>query len=200
MKIEEYTAYWCKTKELSKEFLQECEQQGITWFNGDRATKETMYNDCKEETCYIIKEGFALGFIVYCCREYFEIFNYKIVEYKGKQKLSVAVQNNKLKFNDYSELSLYIDEHYNEVEDIISYDNFSITKIGEQYFYMEESIEGDAEEFYEVEVIAELKYSIENDLNNEATGASLAAMFECDCCGEYVTEDCIKYLWFKIAK
>lgn len=38
------------------------------------------------------------------------------------------------------------------------------------------------------------------DINNEPTTGELDVLFGCDVCGEYVTDDYIEYLWFKIQK
>lgn len=47
----------------------------------------------------------------------------------------------------------------------------------------------------EVELCAELTYDINHDVI--APDEVLIDLFESDFCGEQVSDDCIKYLWFK---
>lgn len=104
----------------------------------------------------------------------------------------------KLHFKTYSELCRFIDENEEKCELVIDYDEFCVYKIQNQYFFMDIG-EGDVDEFYEVEIIAELKFSILHDLQVK-DGEELHSLFDCDCCGEQVTDDYISYLWFKEVK
>lgn len=103
-----------------------------------------------------------------------------------------------VKFNNYSELMEYIDAHDDKVETILDYEDFAVVKIDNQYFYYEVS-ENDADEFCEVEIIAKLKYDVIHDLKipPETTGLTLSSLFDCFCCGEYVGDESISYLWFE---
>lgn len=68
----------------------------------------------------------------------------------------------------------------------------------QSYWYLEVG-ENDASEFFEVEPIAELAYTITDDLkiDHKEAGALMSQLFDCICCGEYVTDDGISYVWFK---
>lgn len=94
----------------------------------------------------------------------------------------------------YSEFCLLISENDEKVEYVLEYDNFSVVKISEKYYYYDHEEEADSDDFYEVEVVAKLYYSIVNDLKAEGT---LDYMFECCVCGEQVLDDKIIYWWFK---
>ncbi len=67
-----------------------------------------------------------------------------------------------------------------------------------KFWYLESSLEGDADEFFEVEIVARMEYSIENDI---ARGKDiyLHELFESDCCGEtdVLDDGRIFYYWFK---
>lgn len=79
-------AYWCKTKELAKEFLKECDEQGIVWGLFDtKTTRWTYWEYHRENTCYRIIDD-----KVYFNEKYFCVDECKaIVEYKGKDNGSV---------------------------------------------------------------------------------------------------------------
>lgn len=50
--------YWCKTKELAEQFFKDCEQQGITWNNGQKPTEfPTKWSKHKRKTAYEIFHG-----------------------------------------------------------------------------------------------------------------------------------------------
>lgn len=91
-----------------------------------------------------------------------------------------------------------------EFELILDYDEFQVYFISStnQYFYIESSI-NDASTIFEVELIAELIYSTTHDLkiDHNRAGEILTPLFDCNCCcGEYVNDKNIKYLWFNIKK
>ena len=102
--------------------------------------------------------------------------------------------------NNYSNFCRYYDDHDDEFEVILDYDDFQVIKHIEtdSYFYLEKS-ENDADEFYELELCAVLRYDICHDLllDPDDAGVTMSCLFECDCCGERITDDFIEYLWFK---
>ena len=82
---------------------------------------------------------------------------------------------------------------------ILGYDDFQVWLDTEtkKYYYLEGGI-NDASDCYEVKIIAQLKYDVKHDLQTEhdTAGQILHKLFLCDCCGEYVCDDGIEYLWF----
>ena len=77
MKIKKGKAYLCKTEELSKEFLKECEKQGLMWRNNKKPTALNYWRDEERKIYYIIKNDFItynLDFPTTTC---------DIIEYKG---------------------------------------------------------------------------------------------------------------------
>ena len=94
----------------------------------------------------------------------------------------------------YSDLMLYLDIHFKEVEYALDYDDFAVVKIKDRYIYVEQGLEEDCDVFYEVEPVAVLTYNIAHDIKVKE---GLEQLFDCDCCGEWVGNDEIKYLWFK---
>ena len=78
---------------------------------------------------------------------------------------------------------------------IIDTESFKIYKdleSGKYYYY---TVDFEDEEIYkcEVEVVASLLYDVNHDV---AANKDLDGLFECDVCGEHVTDDFIEYLWF----
>lgn len=73
-------AYWCKTKELSEQFLQECDEQGIHLDKGSRTVIETYWDMWKDETCY----SFENSSLFFSNRSCYSNENFYIVEYVGK--------------------------------------------------------------------------------------------------------------------
>ena len=105
-----------------------------------------------------------------------------------------------MKFNTYSELMEYIDNNFDKVEYILDYDDFAVVKmtneIGlDEYWYFEQG-ENDCDIFGKVEIMAQLIYDTINDLQIK-DASILHALFDCYCCGEYVNDNNIQYLWFK---
>jgi hypothetical protein len=107
----------------------------------------------------------------------------KIVNLDDKKSLSDLT---------YTEFTVYI--YSNHVYPIISYDDFEIYYIDGRYYYYYTGF--DKDEFYEVEEIAALDYSCTDDLLIPDS-AILSTLFECDICGEIVTDDNIYYGWYK---
>ena len=102
-----------------------------------------------------------------------------------------------LNFKNYSEFTLWIDEHYNEVTPIVEYDDWSVVRIGYQYWYYEHDIEDDSDTFYPVVPVATLHYDMINDIKNDRY---LPMLFDNDMCGEQVLDEEIIYWWFKEIK
>lgn len=100
-----------------------------------------------------------------------------------------------MKFKNYSELLQYIDNS-TDIKYIVEYKDFAVVKINDEYWYFEQG-ENDCDEFYKVEIIAELNYSLGNDLL--VNGENMHELFDCACCGETDVDENgnIKYLWFK---
>ena len=101
---------------------------------------------------------------------------------------------------NYTDFCLYYNTHEEEFEIVLDYDDFQVFLHHESgcYFYLEKS-DGDADEFYELELCATLQHDVCHELliDPAETGEVMSALFDCDCCGEYVTDDYIEYLWFK---
>ena len=100
---------------------------------------------------------------------------------------------------NYSEFSEYFDEHDDDFEIVLDYDNFIVYEESEtcRYFFYETG-ENDASEFYELELIATMGYNPENEPNTEDL---LSLIPEADCCGEPLLpstgDGWITYYWFK---
>lgn len=100
---------------------------------------------------------------------------------------------------NYSEFCEYLDgDGYDKFETILEYDEFCVYReiATGKYFYLEGG-ENDASDFFEVEPIATLIYDVNHDINEEDVQEHLIGLFECSCCGEYVKDDCIEYIWFQ---
>jgi hypothetical protein len=99
-----------------------------------------------------------------------------------------------MKHLTYSEFCLWIDENDDKVEYILEYDDWSVVLIDGRYYYYEHEVEGDSDAFYEVEPIAQLYYSVVNDVK---ASEPMNDLFDCDVCGEQVCDDELVYWWFK---
>ena len=71
-------AVHCDTEEKAKDFLKECEKQGMKWVCGDKATHHTRYKRYKEKTAY--KKDFY-G-IRYCDYEIYKERGTKIIKWE----------------------------------------------------------------------------------------------------------------------
>ena len=100
-----------------------------------------------------------------------------------------------MNFNTYSELMQYIDSNYDKVEYVLDYDDFAVVKINDEYWCFEQG-ENDCDTFCKVEIMAQLIYDTINDLQIK-DASILHSLFDCYCCGEYVNDNDIQYLWFK---
>lgn len=108
-----------------------------------------------------------------------------------------------MQFKNYSELMQYIDNNYNKVDYILDYDDFAVVKIKQEigldeYWFFEQG-ENDCDTFCKVEIMAQLIYDSVNDLQIKDANV-LHQLFDCYCCGEYVNDFDISYLWFKAVK
>lgn len=94
---------------------------------------------------------------------------------------------------------LLSDDIDNRFELILGYDDFQVWlyTVTKKYYYLECGI-NNASECYEVKIIAPLQYDIKHDLQIDhiTSGQILHELFLCDCCGEYVHDEGIEYLWF----
>lgn len=99
----------------------------------------------------------------------------------------------------YAEFCNAIDED-DSLELILNYEDFCIwrDKLTGRYFYIETG-ENDASEFCELRLVAKLTYDANNDLlvKPSKCGEIMSNLFDCDCCGEYVADDHVEYVWFK---
>lgn len=73
-------AYWCKTKELAKEFLKECDEQGIVWWNSKKKASDELNYNYGTQTSYCADEQ-GLSF---ASKDYCERGELTVIEYKGK--------------------------------------------------------------------------------------------------------------------
>lgn len=94
----------------------------------------------------------------------------------------------------YSDFCLWITENDADVEYILDYKDWSVVKIEGRFYFYEHEIEGSSDDFCEVLPIAVLHYSVNNDVHFDIPPDCL---FDCDFCGEQVTDDEIIYWWFK---
>lgn len=73
-------AVWCKTEEIAKDFLKECDKQGIKWRGGDSTTKYDMnYERYGNKTCFSDEgEGLLFGPKELYREEHFNIIEWKL--------------------------------------------------------------------------------------------------------------------------
>lgn len=73
-------AYLCKTEELAKEFLKECDEQGIVWWNSKKKASDELNYNYGTQTSYCADErGLA-----FASNDYYERTGTTVIEYKGK--------------------------------------------------------------------------------------------------------------------
>ena len=75
-------------------------------------------------------------------------------------------------------------------EVILDYEEFKVIYDYSTYRY----IYVDDEDTFEVFLVATLKYDCMHEPTVDA--ADLCGLFDCICCGEYIGDDGIEYLWF----
>lgn len=81
---------------------------------------------------------------------------------------------------------------------VLEFEDFQIWAVdGVRYFYLE-SGENDASDFYELELVASLNYDISHLWKDSDENCKmLANLFDNDYCGEVVSGNEIRLLWFK---
>ena len=87
--------YWCKTEELAKQFLKECDEQNIIWADGTKTIDKTEWAEFYDRTCYDIENNT----LYYDEKKFYSDNKYTIIEYKGKEEKSVP---NSTKSNELS--------------------------------------------------------------------------------------------------
>ena len=95
---------------------------------------------------------------------------------------------------NYSEFCLWITENDDKAEYILEYGDWSVVKIEGRYYYYEHEIEGDSDEFFEVQPVASLHYDVDH---SDVRMKNLFEVFEYIVSGEQVTDDEIIYWWFE---
>lgn len=70
----------CSTEKLAKEFLQYCNDKGITWSNGRSLIKDCNFDSYKEKTCYHYNKTYGMYF---CSDTFYEKENMQIVKFSG---------------------------------------------------------------------------------------------------------------------
>lgn len=95
---------------------------------------------------------------------------------------------------NYSEFCMFIAENDDVVECVLGYDDWSVVRVDSHFYYYEHEIEGSSDTFFEVKPIALLSYDVNNDISSTD---NLHILFDCDMCGEQITDDRIYYWWFK---
>ena len=99
-------------------------------------------------------------------------------------------------FNNYSDFCRWLADS-DEYNAILEYDDWSVVLLKDgRYFYYEHLVEGDSDSFFQVVPIADLHYSVLNDIKL-GKGETLDYLFDCDICGEQVKDEEIVYWWFR---
>ena len=96
----------------------------------------------------------------------------------------------------YSDFTLWLDDNDDQWEEIVSYDEWSIVYIAGHYYFYDHEPEGSSDSLYEVEPIASLYYTLDNQPDDEDALITLFADY--DYCGEQDNTDQLIYWWFKI--
>jgi hypothetical protein len=73
-------AVHCDTEEKAREFLKECDAQGILWNHGYKASSETLYDSYGSETCYC-NYSMAVDRIGFCNAEYYKEKGIEVIDY-----------------------------------------------------------------------------------------------------------------------
>ena len=95
-------------------------------------------------------------------------------------------------FNNYSDFCRWLADS-DEYNAILEYDDWSVVLLKDgRYFYYEHLVEGDSDSFFQVVPIADLHYSVLNDIKL-GKGETLDYLFDCDICGEQVKDEEIVY-------
>lgn len=78
-------AVWCKTEEIAKNFLEECDKHDIKWNSKRIASSDTYWNYEKYNTCYFYKYGCSTG-LSWGSKEFAESEHYTIIDWNGAMK------------------------------------------------------------------------------------------------------------------
>ncbi len=92
-------------------------------------------------------------------------------------------------------------KHSENIEIVLDYADWQIIRIEHQFFCYSIELSGNNRGcivFSEVHPVACLEYSITGDAIPD--GEALSQLFENDVCGEQVTDENIRYWWFKEIK
>ena len=103
-----------------------------------------------------------------------------------------------MKFKDYSDFCLWLDENYILYDIILSEDDWSVVQIlnGEYWFYEHEQ-EGDSDTFYKVKPIAQYNFDINTNQDIMFAIVDRASInMDFDCAGEQVNNNGITWWWF----
>lgn len=86
-------AVWCKTEELAKDFLSECDKKGIEWSDGNSTTRFTHYSVYGGKICYTHHRSFGL---CHGSKEYFQNKHTNIIEWESQTEFTfqeVVIRN-----------------------------------------------------------------------------------------------------------
>jgi hypothetical protein len=67
----------CRTEELAKKFLQECEDEGLNRIDKDGYTLLAMFKNYGKNTCYFYRQYVISGNAGYAAENGYEIIEYK---------------------------------------------------------------------------------------------------------------------------
>lgn len=99
----------------------------------------------------------------------------------------------KMNYSDFCSWLMDTDEEYKK---ILEYEEWSVVRINQRYFFYDHVREGSSCDFFEVQPVAELHYSVNDDIQ---TDRPLDYLFDCVVCGEQIVNTEIIYWWFKKA-
>lgn len=136
--------------------------------------------------------GFGIGLYLIFCPDglMIPIFK-KLLGIESPSNIGDDGKPKLIKDFTYDEFTVYI--YSNNIDPVREYDDFDIYYIDGHYYYFYTAF--DKDEFYEVEEVALLEYSCVDDILFD--GVILSTLFECDVCGEQITDDRIYYGWYK---
>lgn len=101
-------------------------------------------------------------------------------------------------FKNYTDFCKFFEKNEDFFMIVLDYEDFVVYQYYSQYFFVNKS-ETDIDLVYELEEVARLSYDVKHDFQIK-DAETLHSMFDCDVCGEQVTNNYINYLWFKEVK